>query len=100
LSASSVFLVEDSIGVIGNLKPQIGPLISSPFLVGSFSNFQVWKIPGRSSISHQEIPPKLLPVSCNIKGKVRVWGTPNHLKWDFGAENDKKRFLSQKYKNN
>ena len=22
-----------------------------------------------------------------IKGKVRVWGTPNHLKWDSGAKN-------------
>jgi len=36
-----------------------------------------------------------------IKGKVRVWGTPNHLKWDFGAKDGiKKRFLTQKYKNN
>ena len=31
-------------------------------------------------------PPKLLPVSSNLKGKVKVWGTPNHLKWDFGAK--------------
>jgi len=45
-------------------------------------------------------PPKLLPVSSNLKGKIRVWGTPNHLKWDFGAKNGKKRFLTQKYKNN
>jgi len=42
--------------------------------------------------------PKLLPVSSNLKGKVRVWGTPNHLKWDFGAESGKKRFFIQKYK--
>ena len=41
-----------------------------------------------------------LPVSPNLKGKVMVWGTPNHLKWDFGAKSGKKRFLTQKYKNN
>jgi len=35
-------------------------------------------------------PPKFLPVSSNLKGKVRVWGTPNHLKWDFGAKSGKK----------
>jgi len=37
-------------------------------------------------------PPKLLPVSPNLKGKIMVWGTPNHLKWDFGAKNGKKTF--------
>jgi len=42
-------------------------------------------------------PPKFLPVSSNLKGKVRVWGTPNHLKWDFGAKSGKKRFFTQKY---
>jgi len=45
-------------------------------------------------------PPKLLPVSSNLKGKFRVWGTLNHLKWDLGATMVKKRFLTQKYKNN
>jgi len=35
-------------------------------------------------------PPKLFPVSPYSKVKVRVWGTPNHLKWDFGAKNGKK----------
>jgi len=45
-------------------------------------------------------PPKLLSVSSNSKGKVRVWGTSNHLKWDFGAKNGKERFLTQKYKDN
>ena len=45
-------------------------------------------------------PPKLLGVSPNLKGKVRVWGTPNHLKWEFGAKGGKKRFLTQTYKNN
>jgi len=29
-----------------------------------------------------------------------VWGTPNHPKWDLGAKNGKKRFLTRKYKNN
>ena len=31
-------------------------------------------------------PPKLLPVFSNLKGKVRAWGTPNHLKWDLGLQ--------------
>jgi len=44
--------------------------------------------------------PKLLLVSSNLKGKIRVWGTPNHPKWDFGVKKGKKRFLTQKYKNN
>jgi len=35
-------------------------------------------------------PPKLLPVSSNLKGKFRVWGTLNHLKWDLGATMVKK----------
>ena len=43
-------------------------------------------------------PPKFLLVSSNLKGKVVVWGTPNHLKWDFGAKSGKKRFFTQKYK--
>jgi len=45
-------------------------------------------------------PPKFLPVSSNLKGKVRVWGTPNHLKWDFGDKSGKKRLFTQKYRNN
>jgi len=45
-------------------------------------------------------PPKFLLVSSNLKDKVRVWGTPNHLKWEFGAKGGKKRFLTQTYKNN
>jgi len=45
-------------------------------------------------------PPKLLPVSSNLKGKYRVWGTHNYLKWEFAAKNGKKRFNTQKYKNN
>jgi len=45
-------------------------------------------------------PPKLLPVTSNLKGIVRVWGTPNHPKWDFGAKGGKKRFFTQKYRNN
>jgi len=43
-----------------------------------------------SPIKRSKDPPKLLPVSLYLKGKVRVWGTPNHLKWDFGAKNSKK----------
>jgi len=41
-------------------------------------------------------PPKLLPFSSYLKGKVWVWGTPNHLKLDFGVKNGWKRFLGQK----
>jgi len=41
-------------------------------------------------------PPKLLPVSPNLKGNGRVWSTPNHLKLDFGVKNGWKRFLWQK----
>jgi len=41
-------------------------------------------------------PPKFLPVSSNLKGKLRVWGTPNHLKWDFGAKSGKKTILYPK----
>jgi len=89
LSASSVFLVEDSIEVIGNLKPQNWAPNFSPISHWIFPKFSGWKTPGRSSIHHQKIPPKLLPVSSYLKGKVRVWGTPNHLKWDFGAKNGK-----------
>jgi len=43
-------------------------------------------------------PSKLLPVSSNLKGKVRVWGTPNHLKWDFGAKNGKNDSLPKSIK--
>jgi len=43
-------------------------------------------------------PRKLLPVSCNLKGKVRVWGTPNHLKWDFGAKMVKNNSLPKSIK--
>jgi len=56
--------------------------------------------PGKIFHPPSKDPPKLLPVSPNLKGKFRVWGTPNHLKWDFGAKDGKKRFLTQKYKNN
>jgi len=41
-------------------------------------------------------PPKLLPVPPNLKGKVGVWGTPNHRKWDFGVKNGKNQFLTVK----
>jgi len=41
-------------------------------------------------------PPKLLPVPPNLKGKVGVWGTPNHPKWDFGVKNGKNQFLTLK----
>jgi len=41
-------------------------------------------------------PPKLLPVSPNLKGKVMVWGIPNHLKWDFGVKSGKKTFPYRK----
>jgi len=42
----------------------------------------------------------LLPVSSYLKGKVRVWGTPNHLKWDFGAKNGKNDSLPKSIKIN
>jgi len=46
-------------------------------------------------------PPKLLPVSSNLKGKVRVWGHPKPPKMGFfGLKMVKKRFLTKKYKNN
>jgi len=32
-----------------------------------------------------------------LKGKVRIWGTPNYLKLDFWVKNGWKRFLGQKY---
>jgi len=66
-------------------------------------------------------PPNLLPVSPNLKGKVRVWGTQttsalevflNDMRYinprftylltngSLGLQMVKKRFLTQKYKNN
>ena len=43
-------------------------------------------------------PLKFLPVSSNLKGKFRVWGTPNHLKWDFGAKSGKNDSLPKSTK--
>ena len=52
--ASSSLRITQVLSVVWN--PKIGPLISPPFLVGSFPNFQGWKSPWRSSIPHQKIP--------------------------------------------
>jgi len=41
-------------------------------------------------------PLKLLPVSPYLKRKVKVWGTPNHLKLDFWVKKWWKQFLGQK----
>jgi len=40
--------------------------------------------------------PKIACSAPNLKGKVGVWGTPNHPKWDFGVKNGKNQFLTLK----
>ena len=96
----SVFSVHLSIGVISNLKPQFWAPNFSPISCQIFPIFSGMEEPWKVFHPPSKDLPKLLPVSPNLKGNVMVWGTPNHLKWDFGAKMVKKRFLTQKYKNN
>jgi len=156
MSASSVFPIHLSMGVIGNLEPQnwahnfsptscriatgvtAGPAESNgrlllskwrdslhvtcgltartpgsapgptlgneygktlPFTFTScriFSKFSGMEDPWKVFHPPSKDLPKLLPGSPYLKGKIRVWGTPNHLKWDFWVKSVRKRFLGQK----
>ena len=92
--ASSVFPIHLSIVVIGNLEPQNWAPNFSPISRWIFPVFSGMEKPPKVFHPPSKDPPKLLPVglSPNLKGKVMAWGTPNHLKWDFGAKNGKKTF--------
>jgi len=76
-------------------NPKIWPLIYSPFLVDISQIFRDGRSP-EGLPSPIKRTPKIASGFPYLKGKVRVWGTPNHLKLDFGVKNGWKRFLGQK----
>ena len=76
--ASSVFPVHLRVQVISNLKPYNWAPNFSPISRWIFTVFSRMEDPWKVFHPPSKDPPKLLPAS--LKGKVVVWGTPNHLK--------------------
>jgi len=76
-------------------NPILGPLYLPHFLSDPFHIFRDGRLPEGLPFP-PKVPPELLLVSPNLKGKFWFGAPKPHLKLDFGVKNVWKRFLWQK----
>jgi len=84
--------------VISNLLHQNCTPYFFPIPGWIFSVLSGMEGPWKVILPQSKHSPKLLLLFPYSKGKVEVWGTLNHPKWDFGVKNSRNQFLTLKQK--